>query len=161
MPKRQVGGLRTAGASAAVVTVTKLANGTAYRFRVRAVNAVGAGAWSATSTSVTPRTAPGKPRSVTAAPGHKGGTLTAIVRWTAPTSTGGAKVTAYRITYQRLNAKGANHGAPIVRTLPGSARSATFTAPRGVATGTRYRITVRAVNVAGSSSGTGATTTVR
>ena len=40
---------------------------------------------------------------------------------------------------------------PVVIILRSTARSATLTAARGVAAGTRYRITVQAVNAAGSS----------
>ncbi|GIE27419.1 hypothetical protein Ait01nite_004640 [Actinoplanes italicus] len=155
------GNLRTASASAAVHTVTGLTNGTAYRFRVRAVNALGAGAWSATSTTVTPRTAPGKVRNLTAKPGGKGGKNTASVHWTAPATTGGATITGYRITWQRLNAKGTPLGAAVITTVPGPSRSAAFTAPEGVPAGTRYRVTVQAVNQAGAATGTTVTATVR
>jgi Ca2+-binding RTX toxin-like protein len=157
----QTGALRTAPAGAAVQTVTSLVNGTAYRFRVRAVNALGAGAWSASSTAVTPRTVPGKVRALTAAPGGKGGKLTTTVRWTAPATTGGSNITGYRITWQRLNAKGAARGAAIVTTVPGGAKAASFTAPAEVAANTRYRVTVQAVNAAGAAPGNAVTTTVR
>ncbi|WP_304519296.1 peroxidase family protein [Actinoplanes aureus] len=158
---RQVGTLRTATSAAAVRTVTGLANGTPYRFQVRAINAIGAGPWSSASTSVTPRTVPGKPRSLTAKPGRTGGAPTATARWTAPATTGGTKITAYRVTYQRLTSKGVNRGAPTVTTRSATARSATFTAPRGVPAGTRYRVTVQAVNAAGAGPGLRTTTTVR
>ncbi|GAA3936424.1 fibronectin type III domain-containing protein [Microbacterium soli] len=42
----------------AAVTVTGLENGTAYVFRVRAVNSVGAGVWSGASAPITPSAAP-------------------------------------------------------------------------------------------------------
>jgi predicted phage tail protein len=154
---RQVGGLRTAGASSTAHTVTGLANGTTYRFQVRAVNAIGAGGWSAVSSMVTPRTVPGKVRDLTAQPGRSGGPLTAAVRWTVPAATGGSAITGYRLTYQRTTGR----STPIVLVLPASARSATVTAPRGVAVGARYRVTVQAVTTAGAGSGTAVTTTVR
>jgi Ca2+-binding RTX toxin-like protein len=158
---RPTGTLRTAAAAAAVQTVTGLANGTAYRFRVRAVNALGAGPWSAASTAVTPRTIPGKVRALTAKPGAKGGKPTTTVRWTAPASTGGSKITGYRITWQRLNAKGSARGAAIVTTVPAGAKAASLTAPAEVPAGTRYRVTVQAVNAAGTAPGSVVTTTVR
>ncbi|MEU4619147.1 peroxidase family protein [Actinoplanes sp. NPDC023801] len=158
---RPTGKLRTASASAAVHTVTGLANGTGYRFRVRAVNALGAGAWSATSTAVTPRTTPAKVRNLTAKPGGKGGKNTASAYWTAPATTGGAGITGYRITWQRLNAKGAPLGSAVVTTVPGTSRSGSFTAPGGVPAGARYRVTVQAVNTAGAAAGATVTTTVR
>ncbi|WP_235508659.1 fibronectin type III domain-containing protein, partial [Terrabacter sp. Root85] len=43
----QVGALRPAGAAATSLVVTGLTNGTAYRFQVAAVNAVGTSAFSA------------------------------------------------------------------------------------------------------------------
>jgi hypothetical protein len=50
----QVGALRPAGAAATNLVVTGLTNGAAYQFQVRALNAVGAGPYSALSTAVTP-----------------------------------------------------------------------------------------------------------
>ncbi|WP_433791873.1 peroxidase family protein [Actinoplanes sp. CA-252034] len=158
---RATGVLRTAPAGAAVQTVTGLTNGTVYRFRVRAVNALGAGAWSAESVAVTPRTVPGKVRGLTGKPGGKGGKLTTTVRWTAPAATGGSKITGYRITWQRLNAKGTARGAAVVTTVPGGAKAASFTAPAEVPANTRYRVTVQAVNAAGTAPGAAVTTTVR
>ncbi|GAB1693560.1 peroxidase family protein [Krasilnikovia sp. M28-CT-15] len=156
----QVGKLRTASAAASVLTVTGLTNGTGYRFRVRAVNSVGAGAFSATSAAVTSRTAPGAPKRLTATRGSKGGKLTATLRWTAPVSTGGTQVTAYRITRQRLDAKGRPHGAPVLIVVSGNRRAMSF-AVAGVKSGARYRCTVQAVNAAGTGRARGVTTTVR
>ena len=50
-------------------TITGLTNGTAYQFRVCAINAAGTGPASAWSTAVTPRTLPAAPSGVSALPG--------------------------------------------------------------------------------------------
>ncbi|MFI7372279.1 peroxidase family protein [Actinoplanes sp. NPDC049668] len=154
----RVGKIRTAAATASALTVTGLTNGTAYRFQLRAVNSVGAGALSATSAKVQPRTVPGTPGTPTATRGAAGGPITATLRWKAPSSTGGASVTGYRITCRRLNADGTVHGAPSVTTTSGTARARTITGARA---GARYRCTVQAVNAAGAGSGRTVTATTR
>jgi len=75
------------------VTVTGLRNGTAYLFRLASVNDVGAGSFTATSSSITPGAVPLPPTNVTATRG-KG---IVIVSWTAPVSTGGVRITDYRV----------------------------------------------------------------
>nr|BFE73865.1 hypothetical protein GCM10020092_071660 [Actinoplanes digitatis] len=156
-----MGKIRTAAATASALTVTGLTNGTAYRFQVRAVNTIGAGALSATSAKIQPRTVPGTPGTPTATRGAAGGPITATLRWKAPSSTGGAPVTAYRITCQRLNPNGTATGTPTVTTTPGTARARTITATRGARSGTRYRCTIQAVNTAGSRPGRSVTATTR
>jgi hypothetical protein len=156
-----VGAVRIAPANATQFTVTALTNGTAYRFRVRAVNAVGASAFSADSNAVTPATVPGAPPSVTATRGANGGAVTAQIVWTAPTNTGGSPITAYRVTRQRLNGNGTNNGAATVTTHLSTTRQTTFTAPAGVPANTRYRFTVEAVNALGTGAGTVAVSQVR
>ena len=49
---------------------------------------------------------PSSPRIGKATAGAKGGASTAVVRWLAPTSNGGAAVTKYRVLARRLNAQG-------------------------------------------------------
>lgn len=78
-------------------TISGLTNGASYRFRVRAVNAVGVGAASSASAPAVPRTTASAPRSVTAEAGRR----SATVSWKAPTSTGGAPITGYRILASR------------------------------------------------------------
>ena len=153
MTGNRVGAVRIAPATAAQLTVTGLANGTAYRFKVRAVNEAGASDRSTASTPTMPRTAPAAPAKVTVKQGPAGGRLTATVSWTAPPSTGGAAITGYRVTWQRLNAKGAAQGTPAVMTQKAGVRTATYTVPTGVRSGTRYRITVQAVNAVGTGAG--------
>jgi predicted phage tail protein len=149
----QVGAIRNAAANVQQLTVTGLANGTAYRFRVRAVNAIGTSAFSANSNAVTPATVPGAPATVTGTSGPGGGALTANVQWTVPTATGGSAITGYLVTRQRLNAIGTNNGAPTTSTHLATTRTTTFTAPAGVPANTRYRFTVQAVNAVGTGTG--------
>ena len=85
----------TVSSTATTQDVTGLTNGTAYTFKVAAINAVGTGSQSADpSNPVTPATVPGAPTVVTAV----GGDASASVSWTAPASDGGSAVTGYVVT---------------------------------------------------------------
>jgi len=140
----QVGALRAAAATAASLVVTGLANGSAYRFQVAAVNAAGTGPDSALSAAVIPATVPGAPVIGTAAPGTAGGALTATANWTPPASDGGSAVTGYRVRALQISATGTVVAATTSAIQPGSARQLTMTLPTG-----NYRFTVRAINKAG------------
>ena len=91
------GGSQRFGADAAGKnqTIGGLQNGTAYTFSVRAVNAVGEGAASNPSPSVTPWGTPSAPRSLTLS---KGGDAPTTIRadWNAPSETGGGGI-SYRV----------------------------------------------------------------
>ncbi|MCW2761480.1 MAG: heme peroxidase [Marmoricola sp.] len=127
---------RTAAAGATSLLFTGLTNGTAYTFRVTAVNQLGAGTLSAASNSVTPSApvAPGTPTIGTATAGIRSATVT----WTAPT-TGGAP-TGYTV-----QARGTFLGTPNVVlgtvTVGPTLRTATVT---GLGNNTTYRLRVRA-----------------
>ncbi|MCY4518350.1 MAG: fibronectin type III domain-containing protein [Acidimicrobiaceae bacterium] len=77
---------------------TTLANGTAVKVRVRAVNAVGDGPWSSIRTG-TPKAVPDAP----AAPGLTGGDRKIIVTWGAP-SPNGTTISSYEIQYRACTA---------------------------------------------------------
>ena len=126
-------------------TVAGLTNGTAYTFRVAAINGVGTGADSAASAAITPAaaTVPGAPTGVTAVPGD----TMATVAWTPPVSDGGASITSYRIT----PFIGANAQAPITA----SGGLTTNFDVTGLTNGTAYTFRVAATN----SVGTGANST--
>lgn len=81
---------------ATTVVVRDLTPGTAYTFRVRALNREGGSPLSAASNSVTPTAAvaPGPPTGVTA----EADTRSAVVSWTAPADDGGSPITGYRVT---------------------------------------------------------------
>jgi len=118
--------------------VTGLTNGTAYNFRVAAVNAVGKGPLSAASNTVTPATVPGAPTIGTATAGQGSATVT----WTAPASNGGAAITSYQVFV--------NSGGSVVKAVTGIAASATSRTVTGLTNGTTYTLQVRAVNAVGA-----------
>jgi len=130
--------------TATTATVTGLTNGTAYVFRVAAINAVGTGSYSTASSAVTILGLPGAPTGVaaTATSGQ------ASVSWTAPTSTGGSAITDYTVQYS------SNSGSSWT-TFSRAASSATSATVTGLTIGTAYIFQVAAVN----SIGTGAYST--
>ncbi|MGR0318072.1 Ig-like domain-containing protein [Agromyces sp. ZXT2-3] len=130
---------RTFGAGAAGVNqeFTGLANGTAYRFQVRAKNAIGWSQWSPLSASETPYGTPGAPTGVTAqVNGYAPASVD--VTWNAPSNTGGGSV-RYDV---RID------GGSWVNS--GQDRSHRFT---GVGAGS-HTVSVRAVNLGSDSAGT-------
>jgi hypothetical protein len=120
-------------------TITNLTQGTAYTFKVQAVNPAGNGPVSAASNSVTPTgpQAPAAPTNVSANPA----TGQALVSWTAPNNNGSA-LTGYTITPYI----GSTAQTP-VQVLSGSATSATVS---GLKIGTAYTFTVTATNNIGT-----------
>jgi hypothetical protein len=117
--------------------VSSLTNGTAYTFTVRASNAQGSGPVSDPSASITPRTVPGAPRSPVATAGRGSVALS----WTAPSSTGGAAITGYRVQRSTNGTTWTTvtNSAPLSRTLTVS----------GLTNGTRYQFRIAANNAAG------------
>jgi predicted phage tail protein len=119
--------------------VTGLTNGTQYRFRVQAVNALGVSGFSKVTNPVIPMppVVPGAPTIGLAVAGN----AQASVSWTAPASDGGSAITGYVVT-------------PYVGyyALPSQAFGSTATtqAITGLTNGTQYRFRVRAVNAVGT-----------
>ena len=74
-------------------TATGLSNGTSYRARVRATNAIGDGPWSAWSAEFTPGTVPGTPGT----PTLSAAAASVNAAWTAPDDEGGAPITNYEL----------------------------------------------------------------
>ncbi|WP_143448062.1 fibronectin type III domain-containing protein, partial [Kineosporia sp. R_H_3] len=144
-----VGTVQNAPADATSLVFPGLTNGTAYDFRVRAVNAAGTGTYSPRSNAVTPATVPGAPTIGTAASGASGGSVTATARWTAPSSTGGSAITGYRVIARRMSSTATN--ATVLQTVTSSVRSASsrsYNMPLPVAG--IYRFQVEAINAVGA-----------
>ena len=122
-------------------TIISLTNDTQYDVQVRAVNAEGDGAWSATTTG-RPRTTPAAPAAPTLRPGN--GQLT--VDWTAPAD-GGATIIAYDMRHKLTSAPDADASwievDDVWRIGPLTA------AITGLANGVQYDVQVRAMNSAG------------
>jgi hypothetical protein len=124
------------------VVVTGLPNGVPLQVRVAALNALGASPLSTPSTVVVPATVATAPRVTAVAPGRNGDrAVSATVSWRAPASTGGAPVTAYRVTAIRST------GARTTALAPAAARRLVV---RGLVRGQRYRFQVVAVNRVGA-----------
>ncbi len=96
----------TVSAQSRNYTFTDLPPGANDTVAVQAVNAAGEGAPAAVVVKV-PATKPGRARIRSASSGAKGGKVTAVARWRAPLSNGGAKVDGYRVYGYRLNDRGA------------------------------------------------------
>jgi titin len=139
------GNWTTASASSSPLTITGLTNGTPVDVRIRAVNSVGAGTASA-STTVTPATVPGAPSIIGNTVAGSDATLTAA--FTAPGSDGGSSITSYQYSTDagatwRDRTDGGTTASPLVITV----RSSDGTTP--LVNGVTYLVELRAVNSVG------------
>ena len=139
--------VQTFNSTATTETVTGLTNGTAYTFTVAAINAIGTGAQSAASNSVTPATVPGAPTIGTATAGNASATVT----WTAPGNNGGAAITGYVVTPYIGGA------AQTAQTFNSTATTEVVT---GLTNGTAYTFKVAAINAAGTGNQSGSSNSV-
>lgn len=115
-----------------------LTKGTAYTFRIAAVNEVGQGDWS-DEASGSPGTVPGAVGKFAVAAGSVSGTLD--LTWEAPADDGGTPITGYVVQWAT------GREAPSMAQIDdGSATSYTIT---GLKIGVEYRVHIQAVNGAG------------
>lgn len=121
-------------------TLTGLVGGTAYRFRVKAVNPIGIGeASNVAEATPTANTAPSTVRNIVATATLMGAT----VSWTAPLDNGGSAITEYVVDY---TLDGTNYIG--TKRLSSGYRSTSFI---GLTGGTSHTIRVRAINPFGTS----------
>ena len=130
--------------TATSATVTGLTNGTTYVFKIRAVNIVGPGSYSAPGTSAvaTPAGVPAAQATPTASLPATYGNTTALVSWTAPSSNGSA-ITDYTVQYS------SNSGSSWTTFADGTSTT-TSTTVTGLSNGTAYVFRVAAVNTVGT-----------
>ncbi len=137
-------GTRSANGVSSPITVSGLTNGVAVTCNVKAINAVGTGAASAASNSITPAavtTVPSAPTIGTAVAGNASATVT----FTAPTNTGGSAITGYTATCGTQSANGVS--SPITVS--------------GLANGVAVTCNVKAINAVGAGAASAASNTVQ
>lgn len=128
---------KTCVTASTTCVISGLTNGVAYKFKVKASNAVGTGSFSALSAAVTPNTTvPSAPTAVTGTAGN----AQVSVAWTAPADNGGASITGYTVT--------SSPGGKTCTTTGSTTRTCTVT---GLTNGTSYTFTVKATNARGAS----------
>ncbi len=122
--------------------VTRLTNGTQYRFRLAAINAVGQSPWSSI-VPATPRWKPAAPGGLRAAvaPTTGVGSRQVKLTWNAPASTGGSALTDYAI--QR-----STDGVKWTTVVDGVSTARSYVVAR-LTNGTQYRFRVAARNAVG------------
>ena len=140
-------GIWTSGALRHILS--GLTNGVDYDVQVRAVNAVGNGAWSGAGTGK-PLTTPSAPTIDSVTPGDE--TLT--MSWSAPADTGGSEVTGYDLRYIRSDAPSKSDVNWTERDSVWSSGALQY-ALSGLTNGVRYDLQVRGVNEAGNGSWSG------
>jgi hypothetical protein len=133
----------TVSAQSRDFTFTGLQPGATDNVAVQAVNATGEGTPAAVAVRV-PATKPGRTRIGRAAGGARGGKVTALARWSAPSSDGGARVDGYRVYGYRLNRRGS-----VVQTVRSAVRSASTRTWQPTLRKGRWKFAVRARNKAG------------
>jgi hypothetical protein len=133
--------------TATSTVVSGMTNGTAYTFRVAAVNVMGTGAQSAASAATTPFGVPGAPTGAAAVAGNQSLYLT----WSAPASNGGSAITGYTVT---RFANGVSQGTT-------SAGANTNLTVNSLTNGTTYTFTVTATNARGTSAASTASAGVK
>ncbi len=137
-----------------VFEITGLTNGVVYRFRLRAVNANGAGPH-AEAGPVVASSVPGRPKQVRATP--RDGSVT--LSWIA-SSDGGSPIIAWEYRGKDTSIGGIRLSDPWTR-IPGSGAGTTSYVVTGLDNTKDYRFQVRAVNINGAGTPSAVTAVVQ
>ena len=121
------------------IPIADLERGQTYDVQVRAVNSVGDGVWSDSTSQTTTATTPSAPTITSLTPADQ----SILVQWAAPTNTGGAAITGYDIRHRI----GSGAWTTINPATVAGTRSYTI---MGLTNDTEYTVVVRAVNLAGN-----------
>ncbi len=121
-------------------TDTGLSNGTAYFYKVAAVNGVGTSPLSNEATATPSASVPSAPTGLVAS----AGVGSVVLAWSAPASNGGSVVTGYNV--YRGTTAGGEALAPVASNVTGTGFTDT-----GLSNGTTYFYKVAAVNAVGPS----------
>ncbi len=124
-------------------TITDLTNGMRYAVQVRAVNAGGAGTWSASSTAtlIAPTVPPAAPGTM-AAPTLYAGTERIVARWSAPDDNG-SEITGYELIYREV-------GVTAWTAASGFTGTDHTYAMTNLTNGALYQVHARAINAEGA-----------
>jgi titin len=126
--------------NATSATVTSLLAATSYDFRVTAVNAIGNGSATGTSTASTnAASAPGAPTALGTTPGN----TQVALSWTAPADNGGASITDYLVEYKLTSDLSWT-------TFVDGVSASTSATVTGLTNGSSYDFRVSAINSAGT-----------
>jgi hypothetical protein len=146
----------TASGTASPITITGLTARTVYQFRIYAVNAAGL-----STASLTPTVQVSAPLAPTIN-AVTGGSSSASINFTAPTSNNGSAITSYVYLYASSTNGGSTWSAWSTTPLPTLAGTNSpltitgltppFTTPAGVTTNTVYQFKLAAVNTNGTGS---------
>lgn len=99
-----------------------------------------------TPTSTSTARTPSAPGIGLASSGRRGHPITAVARWNAPASNGGAAITGYQVRAERLSRSGRVVGSVTSRVVGSGTHALTLALPQG-----RYRFRIVAFNQAGAS----------
>ena len=134
----------TSSNNIASTIVTALTNGTAYLFKIAAINAVDTSDFSNISNQITPATVSSVPIYLT---GESGNSAVSLI-WSPPTDNGGSSIINYIVSYSSYNHTNWTDWTIFLDVLSNT----TSKIVTGLSNGIPYKFKVAAVNIAGSSS---------